>query len=1126
MKDAIILLKPTNIKEEGDKIKADVVLSNLTLTWVFTNQVYLPSKTAKVPVGGPVYCYLLGPNQSKVLGTVEFQKGSYLQLNAKSPIGIDYRQFGYEDAALLGAVALDLIMRGFFKKELPSNAFDEPLLIGAETGIGSISHLFYNITSHCSGPLGAFGYAMLRKDISGALEALGKFVICTSKGPIKEKVKDFLKALFSVEVADKWMEKFSTNLVDFLNLPEKASLLYIISKYTFSAPPQGWARIEALEAEIISKLPKTIVDVYNRFGGLSTFGNPLPQNYTIPSGMASTGTPYKAVELYRGGIYESSKGVFAVYGAIYQKYHALGGPRHYLGLPISNEEDAPRSSFGTTGRISRFERGSIVWLKEKNQTFVVQGAIFKKWSSLGYSGSQLGFPTSDEYPIPGGARSDFEGGYITWTSQTGAQVVYKGAPATPSVATPPVTPLKEPIISKSVPLGSYPLGQRYYLRVFNVDDLSKVKINGREILSVNYHNEREIDITGYLMEGKNSIELTLENTAGGWTYGYELKQGNNLIWNDSCGRVGIEGCKNNDQTKGIVARHSINLSLTKAAISTPIPSPPTPSRPTPVTSISARIDTVDITPKSIQTGGTVTLRMRFTNIGNTAHTFIAGASLWRPDGDWNPDLNFERPVTLSPGQTTEITWNAQVDRPGNWGYQFAVWKQKPFTSENLLVKSPSPIAFFNVTTALGKPPAPAPPPATPLPAPQVARPEIISNLRILEPPPYKVGQIITAEFSIRNSGNSPITFDVLTVGGRLNGQCPNNKCPDFEFRPNVTLPPNGSYTYQGKLRIEAPGNYHFFTAYRTKDGQWNTAIQTLPGVRNTLDVSVTSPSVTVPPPQPTTPTQPPQPYVPPSITARIDMADVIPRSVQTGGMVTLRMRFTNTGNINHTFIAGASLWRPSDYSNPVANFERSVTLSPGQSTEVTWSYQPNLTGNWGYQFAVWKQKPFVSSNLLVKHPSPIGFFSVTSPTVQAPAPTPAPAPKPAPPPTPASTPSAQIVSGRIDSYSPGDPNNPVRVKVGGSVTLTVRFTNTGNTAWRFIVGASVWDSRGCIVENYSTTLSSPLQPGQQTSVSWNHQVRNAGDYWVQFGLWKATPFVKENLLDKKPTPAQRVISGF
>ncbi|MEW6374258.1 MAG: hypothetical protein AB1502_00510, partial [Thermodesulfobacteriota bacterium] len=163
----------------------------------------------------------------------------------------------------------------------------------------------------------------------------------------------------------------------------------------------------------------------------------------------------------------------------------------------------------------------------------------------------------------------------------------------PTVSMPPTSPSKKPIISKSILLGPYPSGQKYYLRVFNVDDVSKVKINGREILSVGYYNEREIAITGYLVEGKNSIELTLENIGGGWTYGYIIRQGNNVIWNESCGRVGIERCRNNDQTKGIVARHSINLSLTAKTIQQEVQAPT--SQP-PVLSIPA--------PKSEYAGST------------------------------------------------------------------------------------------------------------------------------------------------------------------------------------------------------------------------------------------------------------------------------------------------------------------------------------------------------------------------------------------------------------------------------------------------------------------------------------------------------------------------------------------
>jgi hypothetical protein len=175
----------------------------------------------------------------------------------------------------------------------------------------------------------------------------------------------------------------------------------------------------------VSQLSSAVVNAFNNLGGSSVFGSTLPPSYTTPSGAASTGTSFKAVELARGGIYEYSRGVFVVYGAIYTKYRSLGGPKHYLGLPITNEGDAVRSPKGTTGRYSQFERGTINWLREKNLTYLVQGAIFQKYASLGYSGSQLGFPLSDEYPYQSGAQSDFEGGSITWTSQAGAQVTYR-----------------------------------------------------------------------------------------------------------------------------------------------------------------------------------------------------------------------------------------------------------------------------------------------------------------------------------------------------------------------------------------------------------------------------------------------------------------------------------------------------------------------------------------------------------------------------------------------------------------------------------------------------------------------------------------------------------------------------
>lgn len=38
-------------------------------------------------------------------------------------------------------------------------------------------------------------------------------------------------------------------------------------------------------------------------------------------------------------------------------------------------------------------------------------------------------------------------------------------------------------------------------------------------------------------------------------------------------------------------------------------------------------------------------------------------------------------------------------------------------------------------------------------------------------------------------------------------------------------------------------------------------------------------------------------------------------------------------------------------------------------------------------------------------------------------------------------------------------------------------------------------------------------------------VNQPGDYWLQFGIWKAKPYISENLLDKKPSPSQKLIVG-
>lgn len=113
-------------------------------------------------------------------------------------------------------------------------------------------------------------------------------------------------------------------------------------------------------------------------------------------------------------------------------------------------------------------------------------------------------------------------------------------------------------------------------------------------------------------------------------------------------------------------------------------------------------------------------------------------------------------------------------------------------------------------------------------------PTITSSLEIIQPPPYRVNNTITAEFTITNKATTTITFDVLTVGGRD----PDDQVADFEWHRNITLKPGDSYPYKGNLTLTKSGNYHFFCAYRTLDGNWNTGIPTEDGVENTIDITV------------------------------------------------------------------------------------------------------------------------------------------------------------------------------------------------------------------------------------------------------------------------------------------------
>ncbi len=123
---------------------------------------------------------------------------------------------------------------------------------------------------------------------------------------------------------------------------------------------------------------------------------------------------------FAGGdiFWSAERGTHVVQGGILAHYRKLGGPTGVLGFPITDEENRPALG----ARVSNFESGAIYWTPADG-THEVQGEIFLHYAYLDAARGPLGLPLSDELISPVGRRSQFKGGTIYWSTQTGASAL-------------------------------------------------------------------------------------------------------------------------------------------------------------------------------------------------------------------------------------------------------------------------------------------------------------------------------------------------------------------------------------------------------------------------------------------------------------------------------------------------------------------------------------------------------------------------------------------------------------------------------------------------------------------------------------------------------------------------------
>ncbi|WP_328292587.1 Ltp family lipoprotein [Kineococcus sp. NBC_00420] len=134
---------------------------------------------------------------------------------------------------------------------------------------------------------------------------------------------------------------------------------------------------------------------------------------------------------YQGGTlyWSPGAGAHSVSGSFRALYGARGYENGVFGYPVSQE--VPIRAGGV---FQNFQGGTFYWSPSTGAQ-ALQGSILDAYRSTGSEGGKLGYPTSSEFDIAGGKRTNFQGGYIEWSAARGALV--NQSIARPVVEAPP-----------------------------------------------------------------------------------------------------------------------------------------------------------------------------------------------------------------------------------------------------------------------------------------------------------------------------------------------------------------------------------------------------------------------------------------------------------------------------------------------------------------------------------------------------------------------------------------------------------------------------------------------------------------------------------------------------------------
>jgi hypothetical protein len=157
-------------------------------------------------------------------------------------------------------------------------------------------------------------------------------------------------------------------------------------------------------------------------------GLPTSDEMNVPSVAGARMNTFQGGTIY----WSPGTGAHVVYGAIGVEYAATasqtdangGNVQKDLGLPTREEMNVP----GVAGARMNTFQGAVIYWSPGTGAHVVYGAIGGLYNRMGGPTSSLGLPTSDEQNAPSDGRTDyrvnyFQNGKIWWTPADGAHAV-------------------------------------------------------------------------------------------------------------------------------------------------------------------------------------------------------------------------------------------------------------------------------------------------------------------------------------------------------------------------------------------------------------------------------------------------------------------------------------------------------------------------------------------------------------------------------------------------------------------------------------------------------------------------------------------------------------------------------